>query len=545
MHPLTKFGLTVLLLASLVFVHELGHFLVAKLFRVRVLRFSLGFGPRLLAFTWGETEYCLSLIPFGGYVKMSGDDPTEERSGPDRDRGFLEQSPLRRGLIAIAGPAMNFIFPVLVYFLAFYFKGTELSSRLGRVDPDRPAYAAGLRPGDRIVAVDGHPVRYFSELRDLIGRVWDRSVLIAYERNGKVDTVEVIPSRTEEQGVLETEVRGIIGVAPFAPAPVIGITHGSEAHAVGLRTFDRVVSVGGSKVSTYPDLERHLLLADGRLNATVVRDVPTGGASGALTTYEVVKVTLDREACATPLCGIEPAELYAFSVRPATPAFDAGLRRGDRLVAADGTPLITWGSFERLRQRAGEKPFVLVFLHEGARFEKTVVQRKVVREDELGNRQTVLEMGAERDERSTSFVEGERIAFTISVGEAFVRSLREVPQAARKIGLALARMVFGDISFKSVGGPIMMYDIASRSAEAGFEYYLEVMALISINIGVVNLLPIPILDGFLILSAAWETIRRRPISLRARLVANYIGLAFLLGLMALVMKNDITRFLLN
>jgi regulator of sigma E protease len=120
-----------------------------------------------------------------------------------------------------------------------------------------------------------------------------------------------------------------------------------------------------------------------------------------------------------------------------------------------------------------------------------------------------------------------------------------VSDEVRKTGLVLARLVQGRLSFKSVGGPIMMYDIASRAAEAGFEYFLQIMALISINLGIMNLLPIPVLDGFHILSAGIEGVRGRPMSVRARTIANYIGLAMLLTLMVFVFKNDVVRFILN
>lgn len=547
-----KIWLTILVLAILIFVHELGHFLAAKLFRVKVLRFSLGFGPRLLGFRWGETEYLVSALILGGYVKMAGDDPTEETPAEDRGRGFLEQPPWKRALIALAGPAMNLAFPVLIYFVVFFFQSTELSSRLGQVEPDRPAWAAGLRQGDRIVAVDGEPVHYFGELSELIGPKWERPVRLTYERLGDLRTVEVVPEKVETRGVLENEVRGIIGVRALASAPVVGVTSpSSPAARAGLRTFDRVVQVNGAKIATFSQLETSLAreAAAGRpALLKVIRDVPEGGAAGALTTYTALDARLEPPPAAGPFdlkaLGLEPADLYVFQVEKGSPADEAGLKRGDRLLEAGGQRLGGWTSFDRIRQQVAVGPLSFAFARDGDRLERTVQQRVVTRKDEFDNPQPEkLLFGAENDTRVSSFAEGELIPYRIGVGKALAKALKLVPDDIREVLLVIRRLIEGRVSFRSVGGPLMVGDVASRAAERGWEAFLSVLALISVNLGVMNLLPVPILDGFHILSAALEGIRRRPIDLRARLIANYIGLALLLTLMAFVLSNEFRRYI--
>lgn len=547
-----KIWLTILVLAILIFVHELGHFLAAKLFRVKVLRFSLGFGPKLLGFRWGETEYLLSAIILGGYVKMAGDDPTEETPPEDRGRGFLEQPPWKRAFIALAGPAMNLAFPVLIYFVAFYFQSTELSSRLGQVEPDRPAWAAGLRQGDRIVAVDGEPVRYFGELSERIGPRWDRPVRVTFDRLGEIRTVEVIPEKVETRGVLENEVRGIIGVRALASAPVVGVASpDSPAARAGLRTFDRIVQVNGAKISTFSQLEASLAqeaAAHRPAQLKVIRDAPEGGAAGALTTYATFDARLDAPSAQGPFdvraLGIEPADLFVFQVEKGSPADEAGLKRGDRLLEAGGQRLGGWSSFDRIRQQFTQRPMPIAFERDGGRFERSIQQRIVRRKDEFDNPQPEkLLFGAENDLRASSFAEGELIPYHVGAGRALAKALKIVPDEIREVLLVMRGLVDGRLSFRSVGGPLTVGDVASRAAEKGWEAFLSVLALISINLGVMNLLPVPILDGFHILSAALEGIRRRPIDLRARLIANYIGLALLLTLMAFVLSNEFRRYI--
>src|SRR5512138_3107688 len=168
-------GAFILVVGGLVFIHELGHFIVAKLLGVKVVRFSIGFGPRLLWWNRGETEYRIAALPLGGYVKMAGDEPGEEPAPEDRGRGFLEQPPWKRFAIAFAGPAMNLLFPGVIYIAITLAQNGELAPgpTVGSVTPGSPAATAGLQPGDRIVSVTppgsaAIPIRHFNDLRRVV-----------------------------------------------------------------------------------------------------------------------------------------------------------------------------------------------------------------------------------------------------------------------------------------------------------------------------------------------------------------------------------------
>src|SRR4051794_26133732 len=176
MLPIQKAGYFLLFLGVLVFVHELGHFLVAKWLNVKVLRFSLGFGPRVIGFTRGETEYRISWIPLGGYVKMAGEQPYEELPPEEAKRGFLAQPPWKRALIVVAGPAFNLLFPILAFFAVNLGDHKYETNRIGTVEPGLPAAMGKLEPGDQIFAIDGQPTETFDDVRTALQPAADRQV---------------------------------------------------------------------------------------------------------------------------------------------------------------------------------------------------------------------------------------------------------------------------------------------------------------------------------------------------------------------------------
>jgi regulator of sigma E protease len=548
---LLKAGSIVLLLGGLIFVHELGHFVVAKLLGVKVVRFSIGFGPRLFGFQRGETEYRIALLPLGGYVKMAGDDPSETLAPEDRGRGFLEQAPWRRLLIAVAGPAANLVFPGLIYVaLSFAQNGDPTAGPvLGLVAPGSPADQAGLRPGDRIVSVaapgeGAHPVRYFADLRDLVSPHAGEPLVFRVERDGAtLPPVTIVPSAEEESNPIEVTRRGVVGVTPqYAPAVVAPVRPGA---AGALEPFDLVVSAGGKPVRHAGELTRAVEAARcAPLDLEVLREAAIQVPGAALARHDPVALR------GVPTCaGEEPAfrladpklSTFIAAVAPGSPAAQAGLRRGDAIAAVNGTAVRSFRDLPVKEFQAGKA--VELRLADGRRV--TLVPAKETRVDPLTREPAErLVLGFEPgrrapvDERSLLV---EEVPLVRGVAETVALAWTQLHEIVRMTVLGIARIFTGDISFKTVGGPIMLVSIASEAAEEGLGSFLFTMALISVNLGLMNLLPIPVLDGGHIAQAVVESVTRRPLSVRTREIANIVGLVLLFTLMLFVFKNDIMR----
>lgn len=559
---LWKVGAIVLLLGGLIFVHELGHFVVAKLFRVKVLRFSLGFGPKLVGFTRGETEYQVAALPLGGFVRMAGESPEDEVTPEDRHRTFLGQAPWKRSLIALAGPGMNLLFPVLIYFAVFALQREAYSSRIGEVDPDLPAAGAGLLPGDRITAIDGQQVTYFHEIQALIAPRYERPTRVAVDRGGTPLELTVTPLKDESVDILERKVRGKIGVAVDAPAPLIGVSDpATPAAQAGLKTFDRIVQVDGTALRDFAHLRSLLDRQSGPFAVVALREVDLGLPGASASRWEVVRTTVTPRMLPDPVMapfpgtggpprpwtGIEPEDRFVFSVKPGSAADRGGLRRGDRIDEVDGTVVPAWTSFARRLRKLAEAGgrFRLTVVRAGQKHPLEVQLQKETWTNELEQTVTQYTLGASDDPRAISRSPAETLPYSMPLSTAAGRAFLEVGEWVRKMGLVIAALVRGDISIKTVGGPIMLVDIASRAVEAGRDQYLQAMALVSVNLGVMNLLPVPVLDGFHLAAALFEMIRRRPLPARFREIATYVGLTLLATLMIFVFKNDIFRYFIN
>ncbi len=544
MPQIQNLAATLVFLGVLVFVHESGHFLVAKFLNVKVLKFSIGFGPRVFGFTRGETEYAVSWIPLGGYVKMAGELPFEELSPEESKRGFLAQPPWKRALIVGAGPFFNLVFPVLAYFVVFLGAHPFTSTRIGSVEPGLPAGQAKLEPGDYIRKVDGVEVKTFEELKGLLQNAYDRELTLTVERAGQTFIAHLTPSKTVESNPIEKVTRGMIGISPYTAAPILGVPAGSAAERAGLQTFDRVLSVNGIPVKDELQLKAAVEKLEGTLAVKVARMslVELPGASAQLPS--VVSVDVPRQPGASyAALGAERGDLYVSNVTAGSPAAAAGVKPGDRLLEFNGRPILSYNTLYFGLQEVESRPFTLKWRSGTEEKSQQMSQAMTEVHDELNQSLDVLDLGITPRVALARPEEAEKIILHMGVGQAFAASIKIVPEVIRQTAIVIGKLFTGGVPFKSVGGPLMLYKVASKSAEAGLSAFIRNMAVLSVNLGLMNLLPIPVLDGFQLLAAFWEGVRRRPIPVKAREVANMIGLAMLAVIMVMVLKNDITSFL--
>ena len=417
-------------LGVLVFVHELGHFMAARRLGVRVLTFSLGFGPKLLKFRRGDTEYCISAIPLGGYVKMAGENLDDSRTGASDE--FLSRSKWERFQILIMGPAMNILLAIIVMAVVLA-QGAEVPVYedqppvVGAVTAGSPAERAGIQRGDRILSVAGEGVETWGDLFLAVGTRANRDVSVAYMRDGQPRSVSLRP---DSQTRFEL---GSIGVLPDINPIVSSVIAGEPAAAAGIKDGDVVLAVNGERMATREQL------------------------------IDVISRSAGREIELTIQRGTEQVQIRA------TPA-----QRGDRGMLG-------------------------VYVTEPTR------------------------------------------RFDPSALEAIQLSIERNIEFSGLIFRTLGGLFVGETSPRQLMGPVAIAQLSGESAEAGWIALFTLMASISLNLGLLNLLPIPILDGGHILIMAVEGIARRDLSTAVKEKMLLAGFVLLMVLMVTVIYNDLTR----
>ncbi len=538
----------VILVSTLIFVHELGHFMFAKAFGVKVLTFSLGFGPKLLKLRGRETEYCISLLPFGGYVKMLESSKSDIVLPEDRKRTFESLSLTKRIIVVLAGPAMNLIFPVLLYFSVFVGDGPFLAPTVGIVLPDHPADGK-LMPGDRIMAVNGEDVGTFDEVKRLIAKSPGEPVAFKVFRNNRHVDVEVTADDDiEHQALGLVEHVGNVGIQPSAPAAVIGVPEpDSPAYRAGLRSFDVITQIAGAPIRRFMDLEAVLSENQGEtVPVTYMRPVTTPNALGGLAdmgVYEAGVVALTPNPGTGTLLervGLELADVYAAIVPEESFLWRAGLRQGDKILALDGVAITAWSSFREQVLKVPDISHRIEFLsaRDGRPRSGTFLLRREEFTDEHGQSFVHYVLPVQQ---WVPLAPEQRVEHPTPLRYAMQRAVEETVDVTRFLLVGLVRVAEGRVSLKSLSGPITIYEVAGQEGRKGADYFIWVMALISINLGLFNLLPIPLLDGGHLMFFALEGILRRPLPLRVREVAHILGMAILLGLMAVAFKNDVEK----
>ncbi|HSY22807.1 MAG TPA: RIP metalloprotease RseP [Polyangiaceae bacterium] len=550
----------VLLVSSLIFIHESGHFAFAKIFGVKVLTFSIGFGPKLLRIRGKETEYCVGLLPFGGFVKMLEESKHTEPILPEeRGRTFEAQTVWKRVVIVLAGPAMNLLFPIALYTSVFLEDEQFLPPTVGVVIPGKPADGR-LKPGDRIVRIDGTDVTSFPEVQRTIGRRAGNAVILGIVRDGKPLDVQVMPADETEVRELDiVEHIGRIGIDPRFPAAVIGVARpDSPAGHATLQTFDRITGLNGRRIDRFVDLVDALSENRGdQVVLSYLRPVVVPRAMGGLCEMAVLEPGVaqltptprasgsappaDAEARAADVLertGIETADMYAAFVPEASSEWRAGLRPGDRITTLDGAPQKLWRTMEDELVAGADRMHELQWIREGAPMRGFFQLRKEQWDDEFGQH---YERYVFRTDDWVPNATDRLVPNPHPLAYAVRRGVEETGSVIKFIGVGMLRLAQGRVSLSSVGGPITMYDIAGQAGARGAAYFVWAMALLSVNLGMINLLPIPVLDGGHLLFFLFEAARRKPLPLRAREVASLGGMIVLVLLMMVAFKNDVER----
>ncbi|QDG49886.1 RIP metalloprotease RseP [Persicimonas caeni] len=554
----------IILIGVLIFVHELGHFIFAKLFDVKVLRFSIGMGPTLVSYTKGETEYVICALPLGGYVRMLGYElgEVEEIADEDRDRALMMKPIWQRSLIALAGPVFNLILPVVIYFVATMAQGTAPPAVIGEVFAETPAAEVGLQPGDKVVAIDGEEVTYWHELSETIGESYGREIDVTFIRDGERHEVRVEPEtkRTTDFMGLREQTYGMLGIHLQPHGTTVGISNpDSPAAKAGLKTFDKIEAVDGEHVERFDEVESKVRQSGGEpLDMVVLHRVPVDPGYARFYAQQVDEIT----ASATKTddgyeLGLEPAEMFVAKVEEDSPAAKAGLQTGDKLVALDGREHSNWSLLNRkITNDVNEK--IVELQEEGVEDIEVEPEYELSYERDGETVTTTLApevtkfKGQGNQERYRVYIGWGHISERVAAPEVafpfFPRmayaaevSVEQTWEFCEMIVMGFVRMAQGRVSLDNLGGPIMIGELAAEAGKAGWQPFLQMMALISINLGIINLLPIPVLDGGHLLLYALEAVKRGPLSYRTRQIAAYIGIAMIVFLMVLAFKNDIER----
>ncbi|KLS79699.1 zinc metalloprotease [Neisseria gonorrhoeae MU_NG21] len=445
LQTLLAFIFAILILVSL---HEFGHYIVARLCGVKVVRFSVGFGKPFFTRKRGDTEWCLAPIPLGGYVKMV-DTREGEVSEADLPYAFDKQHPAKRIAIVAAGPLTNLALAVLLYGLSFSFGVTELRPYVGTVEPDTIAARTGFQSGDKIQSVNGVSVQDWSSAQtEIVLNLEAGKVAVGVQTASGAQTVRTIDAAgTPEAGKIAKN-QGYIGLMPF-----------------------KITTVAG---------------------------------------------------------GVEKG----------SPAEKAGLKPGDRLTAADGKPIASWQEWANLTRQSPGRKITLTYERAGQTHTADIRPDTVEQPDH-----TLIGRVGLRPQPDRAWDAQIRRSYRPSVVRAFGMGWEKTVSHSWTTLKFFGKLISGNASVSHISGPLTIADIAGQSAELGLQSYLEFLALVSISLGVLNLLPVPVLDGGHLVFYTVEWIRGKPLGERVQNIGLRFGLALMMLMMAAAFFNDVTRLI--
>jgi regulator of sigma E protease len=582
----------------LIFIHELGHFLVAKKIGVRVLAFSLGFGPALFKKTWGETEYRLSLVPLGGYVKLAGEGPEEEKTGESWE--FSSKSAGQRASVFVAGVALNAVLAFIAFIVAFQIGVPFITPEVGQVMPGWPAWEAGIQRGDKILEIDGSKDLDFEDLFTIVALSNPATgVSLKVERDNKTFDVTVVPKYDEEHGIqrigimpatsleidkifafenndapardagaqvrdivtavngkrisAEDEFREVEAVNPAkeisltvlrdnkevelkvtpsrvtrwmlgiscATAILDGVKNNSVASGAGLMKGDEVIEINSIPVTGFSDIRKRVveskdetcIVTVKRNNAVNLIEIP----------FKDEKAKEEFLGSLTPFYGLKVDSLVE-----GFPAEKIGLKPGDRIVSIDEREIKEWNTLLQMVMAGQGKPMVIEWMRGNERFVSTIEPQK----DE---KSAAGRIGVKFREKTEVKQYGLFGSCVVGTKKAIIN--------VQRLYLTLKGFFSQRLSTKNVGGFILIAQASYESAKVGFGKLVYFLGILSLQLALLNILPIPVLDGGHLLFLAIERIKGSPVSQRTLSIAQYIGFGLIITLVIYATRNDIMRLL--
>ena len=509
-----KILIFILFLGPLVFFHELGHFLFARLFGVRVEVFSIGFGPKLLKWKWGETQYAISLIPLGGYVKMFGDDPLNKDQIPLEDRkfSFTHKGKMARFWIVMGGPLANFIMAFVIFFFLLIGGEKVPQIKIGKLETVSVLYQKGLRTGDVVSAVNGKSVSGPSD--------------IALEGGEGIQTLSVV--RGDETIDVQLGLGGeeffeeYAKYPPFFRKPILvdeqGVTWGLMIKG---KSPDLTLSLDDLEAFLPNQLTLFTLnKVDDEFVVAENLELKDLGSFNNLTevfslSYRALDLAVDKTA-------------------DKSAAALAGIQSGDVIISLNNKEVFAFDDLKRTLQESTEEKAQIGLWRSGE-----VVSLELIPEvkEVEGFKMKLIGVYSAGEYVAPTYTTSKPKGFFESIGGSFVRTWDSIVKTVEGFGLLLS----GQVSLKSIGGPLAIGKVAHDSFKTSMTYFFQLMALISVNLGVINLFPIPVLDGGHILFIFIELINRGPLSRRKMEIAQQVGLSVLLMLMIGAIFNDFSR----
>ena len=512
-----KIIIFILFLGPLIFFHELGHFLFARFFGVRVEVFSIGFGRKLFRWKPGETEYTVSIIPLGGYVKMFGDNILEKDQVPlsEREHSFNHKGKWPRFWIVMGGPLANFILTWFIFFGLTFFGEKTPEVRLGFVSPESFFYSQGLRSGDVIKKVNDTDILHPSDLPTPgDGPIRKLDVL----RLGNIHAVKVdfLAKKFFEEFQKHP---------PFLRKPLV-------VNRAGERLL----------LSLHPDkVDKNLSLAElGHYSGEKKIYFFRMGEKENTLAFDLINNTSDVDGLMKWLgeYQMRPIELMVDSLQQDGAAAGAGIQKGDTIVSFNGKEI---PAFNDLRKNLENYSDDMVRLGVWRGGELKHFDLKPKTENINGKEVKLVGVISAMEYQELRLVNLEGQSFSVSFMSAFKRT----GDAMKKIVEGVKKIFFGDVSLKQIGGPLRIGKVASDSFKTSLSYFFQIMAFISINLGIINLFPIPVLDGGHIMFIFLEFLNRKPLSRKKMEIAQQIGFSLLIFLMVGALFNDFSWILSN